>query len=79
MALTRAIARRTVYCMASYFEWAEVSCPYCGETSELSIDTTGDHADETVEDCPTCCRPWQVRVVTHGDTAEIVVTRLSED
>ena len=65
--------------MASYFDWTEVSCPYCGEVSEFSIDTAGDLPTDTVEDCPVCCRPWQVRVVTHGTAVEVQVTRLSDD
>lgn len=66
--------------MSALFEWTEVTCPYCGEPSEFSIDTSGDLPEELVEDCTVCCRPWQVRVVTHPDGAtEVLVTRLSED
>jgi hypothetical protein len=65
--------------MSSYFEWTEVQCPYCGAMAELDIDTTGDLPEDTVEDCPVCCRPWQIHVVTHGDSAEVQVTRLVED
>jgi uncharacterized Zn finger protein len=66
--------------MASYFEWTDIRCPYCGRLAELSIDTTGDLPEDMVEDCPSCCRPWQVHVVTHGDSvADVVVSRLVED
>jgi len=41
---------------------AEVVCPYCGETVELAIDPHGGHAQEYIEDCPVCCRPWRVQV-----------------
>lgn len=47
---------------ASLEEAAWVSCPYCGETVELLLDPSGGSAQEYVEDCEVCCRPWSVRV-----------------
>ena len=41
---------------------AEVSCPYCGETVQLALDPDGGMAQEYIEDCPVCCRPWRVHV-----------------
>ena len=41
---------------------AEVWCPYCGESSELAVDPGGGDLQQYVEDCPVCCRPWQVTV-----------------
>ena len=38
------------------------SCPYCGEPVELAIDEGGGSQQSYVEDCPVCCRPWQVNV-----------------
>jgi hypothetical protein len=38
------------------------SCPYCGEPVELVIDEGGGSQQSYVEDCPVCCRPWQVEV-----------------
>jgi hypothetical protein len=44
-----------------------VTCPYCGEACELSLDP-GSGAHQTyVEDCPVCCQPWAVRVDYAGD------------
>ena len=40
----------------------ELSCPYCGETVEITVDPTGGAEQEYVEDCPVCCQPWQVEV-----------------
>ncbi|HKW13998.1 MAG TPA: CPXCG motif-containing cysteine-rich protein [Candidatus Krumholzibacteria bacterium] len=40
----------------------ELFCPYCGEPVELDIDTGGGSRQAYVEDCPVCCRPWQVTV-----------------
>ncbi len=38
------------------------SCPYCGEPVELVVDEGGGSQQSYVEDCPVCCRPWQVEV-----------------
>ena len=46
---------------------AEVSCPYCGESSELSVDPGGGATQEYVEDCEVCCQPWLVRVRFDGE------------
>lgn len=40
------------------------SCPYCGEAVDLVIEEGGGSPQSYVEDCPVCCRPWQVEV-TH--------------
>ena len=40
-----------------------LSCPYCGEAVELDIDESGGSRQAFVQDCPVCCRPWQVKVV----------------
>lgn len=42
-------------------------CPYCGEPVELSIDPGGGAHQEYVEDCPVCCRPWQVEAWVESD------------
>jgi transposase-like protein len=41
---------------------AEATCPYCGETTTIGLDPAGGSAQDYVEDCPVCCRSWQVRV-----------------
>jgi transposase-like protein len=38
------------------------SCPYCGEAIEFAIDEGGGAQQSYVEDCPVCCRPWQVEI-----------------
>jgi hypothetical protein len=45
----------------------EVLCPYCGELNEIAIDPGGGAAQEYVEDCQVCCRPWRVWVTYRGD------------
>jgi hypothetical protein len=40
----------------------ETDCPYCGEPVELYVDEGGGARQAYVEDCPVCCRPWEVEV-----------------
>ncbi|HKX57937.1 MAG TPA: CPXCG motif-containing cysteine-rich protein [Steroidobacteraceae bacterium] len=49
-------------------ELLELTCPYCGEDVELLVDVAGGAEQSYVEDCPVCCRPWQVQVT--GDPEE---------
>ncbi len=46
---------------------ATVLCPYCWEPSEIALDPGSGSAQEYVEDCPVCCRPWTVRVEYDGE------------
>lgn len=41
---------------------ARATCPWCGETVAIVLDPAGGVAQEYVEDCEVCCRPWRVRV-----------------
>ncbi|MGH7701167.1 MAG: CPXCG motif-containing cysteine-rich protein [Gemmatimonadales bacterium] len=41
---------------------AEVVCPHCGKTMTIALDPAGGRAQEYVEDCQVCCRPWRVRL-----------------
>ena len=41
---------------------ADVTCPYCGETTSISVDPGGGSFQQYVEDCEVCCNPWQVSV-----------------
>ena len=38
-----------------------VSCPFCGESFELAIDTSVG-SQRFVTDCEVCCRPFTVAV-----------------
>jgi transposase-like protein len=56
-----------------------VRCPYCGEENEIALDPDSGEAQEYVEDCQVCCRPWTVHV--HYDVegrAEVHVTSQDE-
>jgi hypothetical protein len=41
---------------------ASVTCPHCSEAVSIGIDPGSGPSQEYVEDCPVCCRPWQVSV-----------------
>ncbi len=55
---------------------AEVTCPYCGETVTLELDAGSGEAQEYVQDCEVCCRPWQVHV--HYDATGAAEVTLEE-
>jgi transcription elongation factor Elf1 len=40
-------------------EQAEVTCPFCGQSFEVSIDTSVASQRFTT-DCEVCCRPFQM-------------------
>lgn len=52
---------------------ATVACPHCGETNVIGIDPGGGTAQDYVEDCQVCCRPYRVRV-TYDDSGKAEVT-----
>ena len=65
---------------AEFIDTAWVSCPYCGEASELPVDLAGGSVQEYVEDCPVCCQPWLVRVELDGEGyASVSVTTLDDE
>jgi hypothetical protein len=53
-----------------------VQCPYCGETFETEVDTSGG-SQEYVEDCYVCCRPivFRIEVGTDGELINIETGR----
>ncbi|MFN8574624.1 MAG: CPXCG motif-containing cysteine-rich protein [Gemmatimonadaceae bacterium] len=56
-----------------------VTCPYCGESIELSLDPGSGDMQDYVEDCEVCCQPWRVRVRYRRDgSADVSVSALSE-
>ena len=59
---------------------AAVSCPYCGESSEVLVDLAGGAVQEYVQDCEVCCRPWLVRVRVDGEGySSVSVTTLDDE
>lgn len=56
----------------------DVTCPVCGEPSTISV-TSEEEDEEFVQDCPVCCRPWQVRVKVRRDgSVEVSVSAEGE-
>src|SRR5256886_12919219 len=45
---------------------ADVTCPHCGATVRLTLDPAGGRAQDYVEDCEVCCRPWRVGLGDEG-------------
>jgi transcription elongation factor Elf1 len=42
-------------------EYARIQCPFCGQASEVAIDTSVPNQRFTT-DCEVCCRPFEVTV-----------------
>lgn len=61
--------------MQPFADAATQLCPYCGEEVEVDVDSLGASSESYVEDCPVCCRPWQVRVTRDEDGAVVTLGR----
>ena len=65
---------------AEFNDSARVSCPYCGESSEMLVDLAGGAVQEYVQDCEVCCRPWLVRVQVDAEGySSVSVTTLDDE
>lgn len=53
----------------------EARCPYCGEP--VLVNVAPEEADDAsyVEDCPVCCRPWQVQLTRDGEHLRVSINR----
>jgi hypothetical protein len=58
---------------------SDVSCPYCGESVEITLDPGSGSSQEYIEDCEVCCRPWRVIVTYHEDGTADVFVEASDD
>ncbi len=58
---------------------AEVACPYCGEWCSIRLDPGSGPRQSYVEDCPVCCRPWEVRVRYGSDGSAEVELRPEDE
>ena len=45
----------------------------------MAVDEDGGRHQEYVEDCPVCCRPWQVEVVRQADGEWTVELRTADE
>ena len=55
-----------------------ITCPYCGERFEASVDASGGDA-EYIEDCQVCCRPITLRLSAAGDGDGLKVNAARDD
>ena len=57
--------------------FADVACPYCGETILVRIDLSAG-AQSYIEDCQVCCQPIElgVSVDEQGQLAAVSASRL---
>jgi len=59
-------------------ETRSISCPYCGEEFETTIDcSAGDQS--YIEDCYVCCQPIEFTIQTNADGELTNVVVLSND
>ena len=54
---------------------APVRCPYCGEASVVSVEAVGLPAEQYIEECPVCCRPWNVTITRNGEGPKVELAR----
>ena len=54
-------------------------CPYCGELVDVDVDVSGGRRQQYVEDCPVCCRPWEVEVVAIQEDVWHVTLRTADE
>ncbi|MFA6544973.1 MAG: CPXCG motif-containing cysteine-rich protein [Limisphaerales bacterium] len=48
---------------------ATVSCPFCGQSMELVLDT-GIASQRFINECEVCCRPFEV--VAESESGEVL-------
>ncbi len=58
-------------------ELKKLSCPYCGESIEIVIDTSLEE-QQYIEDCQVCCRPIMLSV-SIIDSDQIIVDANAEN
>jgi len=58
---------------------ARIVCPNCGEENEVALDPGSGPAQEYVEDCQVCCRPWNVTVRYASDGSARVEAEAADD
>ncbi len=53
----------------------QARCPYCGEHVLVQVAPEEAHDASYVEDCPVCCRPWQVQLSRFGEHSQVSLGR----
>lgn len=56
-------------------QYARIACPCCGETIEITVDTSVSQ-QAYIEDCAVCCQPISLQLIcSPGDLLEITAHR----
>lgn len=60
-------------------EFVQISCPYCGESFDTSVDASAG-STSYVEDCQVCCKPIEIhlRVDAHDAITRVDARRSDE-
>lgn len=58
-------------------EETSYTCPSCGETIVVPVDTSAGGVQEYVEDCPVCCRPAVLRLAI-GEDGDVTIDAEAE-
>ena len=54
-------------------------CGACGEEVVIPVDLSQGDEQEYVEDCPVCCRPWEVEVTRGREGGWGAAVRTTDD
>jgi hypothetical protein len=57
--------------MADLLQPYPLSCPWCGGSTEVTVDCSGG-SQELVEDCQVCCSPILIRTECDPVTGELL-------
>jgi len=55
-----------------------ISCPYCGESLSVTIETM-DESQEYIEDCQVCCRPITFDITVNFDGSSSISVRAENE
>lgn len=63
--------------MSDLLETVRLTCPYCGESFETSVDCSAG-SQAYIEDCEICCRPIELQIECN-DQAGLDSIQVSRD
>ena len=59
-------------------EPVHITCPYCGEALEITVDASAGR-QQCIEDCHVCCRPIHLRIAVDGEGLPSVEARREDE
>ena len=60
------------------WEPVQISCPYCGESVEITIDSSVGR-QQYIEDCHVCCRPIHLTISLNEEGLPTVDPRREDE